>query len=370
MLAPNIVIDINFYWYEARQKLVRSRSNYCAHNGQRAIILLLSGFMKELEWYGMRIRDFCLCWGLTSQSTIFQSCRDGATASWVINQYFQGVKCLAQGHNTAAVGFEPPTSRSGVQHSTTEPPRSPQIRDWVSVYSYPSCLKFQELTSEEIRKKLRRRQQNKDAARRCRAKKKRMENTVITVSFKIFDRALWTVVHLLEMFSGTVFPAISVLEISGRSLYSVRVGRGLRFYLYCFPFLIILLGEGGSTYTVDWVINRTLVSDMKDGEKIQNYKRVCCVAYRLISPSPFGRIWASSWDYGTYGHLSHGRPAKAQASLRIRAVSPEHLLFAHIKYGSRRRVRPKIRHLTQLDGCACAFDGWVYGGRNVSKVFY
>ena len=67
----------------------------------------------------------CLCWGLTSQSTIFQSCRDGATASWVINQYFRGVKCLAQGHNTAAVGFEPPTSRSGVRHSTTEPPRSP-----------------------------------------------------------------------------------------------------------------------------------------------------------------------------------------------------------------------------------------------------
>ena len=49
----------------------------------------------------------CLCWGLTSQSTIFQSCRDGATASWVINQYFRGVKCLAQGHNTAAVGIEP-----------------------------------------------------------------------------------------------------------------------------------------------------------------------------------------------------------------------------------------------------------------------
>ena len=67
----------------------------------------------------------CLCWGLTSQSTIFQSCRDGATASWVINQYFRGVKCLAQGHNTAAAGIEPPTSRSGVRHSTTEPPRSP-----------------------------------------------------------------------------------------------------------------------------------------------------------------------------------------------------------------------------------------------------
>ena len=47
-----------------------------------------------------------LCWGLTSQSTIFQSCRDGAIASWVINQYFRGVKCLAQGHNTAEVGLE------------------------------------------------------------------------------------------------------------------------------------------------------------------------------------------------------------------------------------------------------------------------
>ena len=69
-----------------------------------------------------------LCWGLTSQSTIFQSCRDGAIASWVINQYFRGVKCLAQGHNTAAVGLEPRTSRSGVRHSTTEPPRSPR---WV-----------------------------------------------------------------------------------------------------------------------------------------------------------------------------------------------------------------------------------------------
>ena len=72
----------------------------------------------------------CLCWGLTSQSTIFQSCRDGATASWVINQYFRGVKCLAQGHNTAAVGFEPPTSCSGVRHSTTEPPCSPVMKLW------------------------------------------------------------------------------------------------------------------------------------------------------------------------------------------------------------------------------------------------
>ena len=34
----------------------------------------------------------------------------------------------------------------------------------------------------------------------------------------------------------------------------------------------------------------------------------------------------------------------------IRAVSPEPSLFANIKYGSRRRVRPKIGHLAPLDG--------------------
>ena len=41
-------------------------------------------------------------------------------------------------------------------------------------------------------------------------------------------------------------------------------------------------------------------------------------------------------------HLSHRRSAKAQASLRIRAVLPEPSLFANMKYGSRRRVRPNI----------------------------
>ena len=85
---------------------------------QQTQIFSMNGFstLTKVGW---------LCWGLTSQSTIFQSCRDGAIASWVINQYFRGVKCLAQGHNTAAVGLEPRTSRSGVRHSTTEPPRSP-----------------------------------------------------------------------------------------------------------------------------------------------------------------------------------------------------------------------------------------------------
>ena len=65
-------------------------------------------------------------------------------------------------------------------------------------------------------------------------------------------------------------------------------------------------------------------------ENIEKISRECLNQRYLSQPM---RFW----------YLSHRRPAKAQASLRIRVVSPEPSLFAHIKYGSRRRVRPKIR---------------------------
>ena len=54
--------------------------------------------------------------------------------------------------------------------------------------------------------------------------------------------------------------------------------------------------------------------------------------------------WASSWDYGTHHTGDQQRLRRACVDLRIRTVSPEPSLFAHMKYGSRRRVRPKIRH--------------------------
>ena len=89
--------------------IIRSIMAFCLHE------LIADTFLFNTKWLCyFKYFMVCLCWGLTSQSTIFQSCRDGATASWVINQYFRGVKYLAQGHNTAAVGFEPPTSRSEI----------------------------------------------------------------------------------------------------------------------------------------------------------------------------------------------------------------------------------------------------------------
>ena len=58
-------------------------------------------------------------------------------------------------------------------------------------------------------------------------------------------------------------------------------------------------------------------------------------------------------------YLSHQRPVKAQASLRIHAVSPEPLLFAHMNYGS--------RHLAPLYGWACIFEKRIYRGQKVPK---
>ena len=48
------------------------------------------------------------------------------------------------------------------------------------------------------------------------------------------------------------------------------------------------------------------------------------------------------------------RAAKVQASLRIRAVSPEPSLLAHISSESRGTFRQKARSLAPLNGCACA----------------
>ena len=53
-------------------------------------------------------------------------------------------------------------------------------------------------------------------------------------------------------------------------------------------------------------------------------------------------------------YLSPMRAAKVQASLRIRAVSPEPLLLAHTSSESRGTFRQKASFLAPLNGWACA----------------
>ena len=55
-------------------------------------------------------------------------------------------------------------------------------------------------------------------------------------------------------------------------------------------------------------------------------------------------------------YLSPMRAAKVQASLRIRAVSPEPPLLAHTSSESRGTFRQKARSLAQLNGWACAVE--------------
>ena len=53
-------------------------------------------------------------------------------------------------------------------------------------------------------------------------------------------------------------------------------------------------------------------------------------------------------------YLSPMRAAKVQASLRIRAVSPEPPLLSHTSSESRGTFRQKVRSLASLNGWACA----------------
>ena len=55
-------------------------------------------------------------------------------------------------------------------------------------------------------------------------------------------------------------------------------------------------------------------------------------------------------------YLSPMRAAKVQASLRIRAVSPEPPLLAHTSSESRGTFRQKARSIAPLNGWACAVE--------------
>ena len=55
-------------------------------------------------------------------------------------------------------------------------------------------------------------------------------------------------------------------------------------------------------------------------------------------------------------YLSPMRAAKVQASLRIRAVSPESSLLAQTSSESRGTFRQKARSLAPVDGWACAVE--------------
>ena len=63
--------------------------------------------------------------------------------------------------------------------------------------------------------------------------------------------------------------------------------------------------------------------------------------------------WTTSSEFGTYCLCV---AAKVQASLRIRAVSPEPSLLAHTSSESRGTFRQKARSLAPLNGWACTVE--------------
>ena len=76
-------------------------------------------------------------------------------------------------------------------------------------------------------------------------------------------------------------------------------------------------------------------------------------------------IRAGSWDYGTYhiGDQRRLRRACASCSLARAFAVRSHKVWK-VDKGSHK----KIRHLSPLDGCTCAFEEWVYRGQKVPKL--
>ena len=91
-----------------------------------------------------------------------------------------------------------------------------------------------------------------------------------------------------------------------------------------------------------------LDKNIKSKEKRLNFKICKSTSLSIfIFPQHLGRV-KRIW------YLSLMRAAKVQASLRIRAVSPEPPLLAHTSSESRGTFRQKARSLAHLNGWACA----------------
>ena len=95
-----------------------------------------------------------------------------------------------------------------------------------------------------------------------------------------------------------------------------------------------------------------------------NHARYVYIRLSFISRQRLSNTWTRHWRWNKMyylvmdrvkriWYLSHMRVAKVQASLRIRAVSPEPSLLAHTSSESRGTFRQKARSLASLNGWAC-----------------
>ena len=90
------------------------------------------------------------------------------------------------------------------------------------------------------------------------------------------------------------------------------------------------------------------------GEQSDQCVQTGCTQIRLLSAIHSGHFGHILDRVKRIWYLSPMRVAKVQASLRIRAVSPEPSLLAHASSESRGIFRQKARSLAPLNGWACA----------------
>ena len=106
---------------------------------------------------------------------------------------------------------------------------------------------------------------------------------------------------------------------------------------------------GIPTYKLDTEVEKDKSSALFPQEVKAKSNNLEYNQFRLVANEPAHEIMVLTTQVTSEGS---GKPVHLYSL-------PEPLQFTHMKYGSRRRVRPKIRHLAPLDGCACTFEKYM-----------
>ena len=104
----------------------------------------------------------------------------------------------------------------------------------------------------------------------------------------------------------------------------------------------------------------TVTVEVNLGPVIQLFSTVFSFSFVTIKLQK----WDSSWDNGTYRTGDQRRLRRACASAQSNhSLRCSYTWTLEVDEGSYQN----IRHLAPLNGCACIFEKWIYGGWKVPK---
>ena len=143
------------------------------------------------------------------------------------------------------------------------------------------------------------------------------------------------------MYLGNGCIWISKLVFFGHHLQTFSLSRSMGMWQGSLPWVLLYLDIDANYAPRYYILSLLLIRLRRQITLMHSYIQIF---YENGNLDRVKRIW----------YLSPMRAAKVQASLRIRAVSPEPSLLAHTSSESRGTFRQKARSLAPLNGWACA----------------